>query len=85
MTPPASEASTDPYDVVVIGAGAAGENAAEYAITGSARTAALVESELVGGEGSYYACIPSRTLLRPIDVAETAATPGSPATRTPDR
>ena len=68
--------TTHTYDVIVIGAGAAGENAAEYAIAGSDRTAALVEAELVGGECSYYACIPSKALLRPIDVAETAANLG---------
>lgn len=53
------------YDVVVIGAGPAGENAAAYAIAGSDRTAALVERELFGGECSYWACIPSKALLRP--------------------
>ncbi|MFD4439227.1 dihydrolipoyl dehydrogenase family protein [Nocardia sp. NPDC058519] len=53
------------YDVIVIGAGPAGENAAAYAIAGSDRTAALVERELFGGECSYWACIPSKALLRP--------------------
>ncbi|MGW6726393.1 dihydrolipoyl dehydrogenase family protein [Nocardia sp. NPDC055029] len=52
------------YDVIVIGAGPAGENAAAYAIAGSDRTAALVERELFGGECSYWACIPSKALLR---------------------
>ncbi|MEV0059128.1 NAD(P)/FAD-dependent oxidoreductase [Nocardia sp. NPDC050718] len=52
------------YDVVVLGAGPAGENAAAYAIAGSDRTAALVERELYGGECSYWACIPSKALLR---------------------
>ncbi len=56
------------YDVVVIGAGPAGENVADYAIRGSNRTALLVERELVGGECSYYACMPSKALLRPLDV-----------------
>ena len=52
------------YDVIVLGAGPAGENAAAYAIAGSDRTAALVERELFGGECSYWACIPSKALLR---------------------
>ena len=58
----------DDFDVVVIGAGPAGENAADYSIRRSARTAALVETELVGGECSHYACMPSKALLRPLDV-----------------
>jgi dihydrolipoamide dehydrogenase len=60
------------YDVVVIGAGPAGENVADYAIRGSARTALLVERELVGGECSYWACMPSKALLRPLEVRATA-------------
>jgi len=43
----------DSWDVVVIGGGPAGENAAQYAIQGSDRTAVIVEAELVGGECSY--------------------------------
>jgi dihydrolipoamide dehydrogenase len=65
------------WDVVVIGGGSAGENAAQYAIKGSDRTAAIVEAELVGGECSYWACMPSKALLRPLEVLETArALPG---------
>lgn len=60
------------YDVVVIGAGPAGENVADYAVRGSRRTALLVEKELVGGECSYYACMPSKALLRPIEVKAAA-------------
>lgn len=60
------------YDVVVIGAGPAGENVADYAIRGSSRTALLVERELVGGECSYYACMPSKALLRPLEVRAAA-------------
>ncbi|MBF6086273.1 dihydrolipoyl dehydrogenase family protein [Nocardia cyriacigeorgica] len=56
---------TTEFDVIVIGGGPAGENAASYAIAGSDRTAAIVERELVGGECSYWACIPSKALLRP--------------------
>ncbi len=58
------------WDVVVIGGGPAGENAAEYAIKGSDRTAAIVEAELVGGECSYWACIPSKALLRPVGLLD---------------
>lgn len=62
----------DEFDVIVIGAGPVGENAAAYAIAGSERTAVLVERELVGGECSYWACMPSKALLRPGDVLAAA-------------
>ncbi|MET4781697.1 NAD(P)/FAD-dependent oxidoreductase [Glaciihabitans sp. UYNi722] len=51
------------YDLIVIGAGAVGENIADRAVQGGL-TALLVESELVGGECSYWACMPSKALLR---------------------
>ena len=51
------------YDVIVLGAGAVGENVADRAVQGGL-SAALVESELVGGECSYWACMPSKALLR---------------------
>lgn len=60
------------YDVIVIGGGPAGENAAQYAIQGSDRTAVLIEHELVGGECSYWACMPSKALLRPAEVVDSA-------------
>lgn len=63
---------TSEYDVIVIGAGPAGENAADFAVRDSERTAVLVESERVGGECSYWACIPSKALLRPLDVVGAA-------------
>ncbi len=50
-------------DVVVVGAGPVGENVADRAIAGGL-TAAVVEAELVGGECSYWACMPSKSLLR---------------------
>jgi pyruvate/2-oxoglutarate dehydrogenase complex dihydrolipoamide dehydrogenase (E3) component len=55
----------DSYDVIVLGAGPTGENVAGRAVRGGL-TAAVVESELVGGECSYWACMPSKGLLRPI-------------------
>src|SRR5665647_846856 len=61
------------FDVVVIGAGPAGENIAQYATQYTDLTAALIERELVGGECSYYACMPSKALLRPIEIAATSA------------
>ena len=51
------------YDVVVIGAGPVGENVADRAVRGGL-SVAIVESELVGGECSYWACMPSKALLR---------------------
>jgi dihydrolipoamide dehydrogenase len=60
----------DSWDVVVIGGGPAGENAAQYSIRNSDRTAVIVESELLGGECSYWACVPSKALLRPVDVID---------------
>ena len=67
----------DVWDVVVIGGGPAGENAAQYAVKDSRRTAVIVEAELLGGECSYWACIPSKALLRPVELLdEGRALPG---------
>ncbi len=51
------------YDVIVIGAGAVGENVADRTVQGGLSTV-IVEAELVGGECSYWACMPSKALLR---------------------
>ena len=51
------------YDLIVIGAGPVGENVADRAAQGGLAVV-VVESELVGGECSYWACIPSKALLR---------------------
>ncbi|MFI5954232.1 dihydrolipoyl dehydrogenase family protein [Cryptosporangium sp. NPDC051539] len=54
----------DEYDVIVVGAGPVGENVADTVVRGGL-SALIVERELVGGECSYWACIPSKALLRP--------------------
>ncbi len=55
--------SEQTYDLIVIGAGPVGENVADRAVQGGL-SAVIVESELVGGECSYWACMPSKGLLR---------------------
>lgn len=59
------------FDVVVVGAGPAGEHAAGR-LADAGLAVALVERELVGGECSYWGCIPSKTLIRPGDVLAAA-------------
>ncbi len=63
--------SANEFDVVVIGAGPAGEVCAGR-LAGEDLSVALIERELVGGECSYYACMPSKALLRPGQVLDEA-------------
>ncbi|MGW9122903.1 dihydrolipoyl dehydrogenase family protein [Streptomyces sp. NPDC055663] len=64
MTDPSANVNAE-YDVVVIGAGPVGENVADRARAAGLSTA-VVEAELIGGECSYWACMPSKALLRPV-------------------
>jgi len=69
------------YDAVVIGAGPGGEVAASR-LARAGRRVALCERELIGGECAYWACIPSKTLLRAVEVraqARRTAGTGEPA------
>jgi dihydrolipoamide dehydrogenase len=59
----AAQSPAPDYDLIVIGGGAVGENVADYAKKRGIRVA-IVESDLVGGECSYWACMPSKALLR---------------------
>jgi dihydrolipoamide dehydrogenase len=66
------------FDVIVLGAGPVGENAADRANRTGLRVA-IVEHELVGGECSYWACMPSKALLRPGQALAAARSVGGAA------
>ncbi|MFG2225504.1 dihydrolipoyl dehydrogenase family protein [Streptomyces sp. NPDC048644] len=69
-------AADETYDVIVLGAGPTGENLADRAHA-AGLSAVVVESELVGGECSYWACMPSKALLRPVTArSEARRVPG---------
>ena len=55
----------DRYDAVILGGGPAGEHALGWLLDAGLERLALVERELIGGECSNWACIPTKTLLRP--------------------
>ncbi|HUF96487.1 MAG TPA: NAD(P)/FAD-dependent oxidoreductase [Ilumatobacter sp.] len=77
--PDPSDQSGDQFDVIVIGAGSTGTNVAGYARQ-HGLTVAVIESEWVGGDCSYWACMPSKALLGPVHALATARRfPGSDA------
>ncbi|MFG2475733.1 dihydrolipoyl dehydrogenase family protein [Streptomyces fagopyri] len=65
MSAPRENQGPSTYDVIVLGAGPVGQNVADRA-RAAGLSVAVVERELVGGECSYWACVPSKALLRPV-------------------
>lgn len=70
MGPTPSGSNT--WDVVVVGGGQPGLTAAQYAIQKSDLSAVIVEERLLGGESAFWACLPSKALLRPLEVLSAA-------------
>src|ERR1700710_1511136 len=67
-----SDADGTSYDVIVVGMGPVGENVVDRVVRGGL-SCAIVEADLAGGECSYWACIPSKALLKPVGLAAAAA------------
>jgi dihydrolipoamide dehydrogenase len=76
------ETSQNSYDVIVIGAGPVGQNVADRA-RAAGLSVAVVERSLVGGECSYWACVPSKALLRPVIAVADARRIDAPGKRSP--
>lgn len=67
-----SQVDGSSYDVIVVGMGPVGENVVDRVVKGGL-TCAAIEADLAGGECSYWACIPSKALLKPVDLAAAAS------------
>src|SRR5436305_6251481 len=67
-----SDADGTSYDVIVVGMGPVGENIPDR-LEKAGLSCATIEADLAGGECSYWACIPSKALLKPVDLAAAAS------------